>query len=583
MINRLATYLGKEKAHLIRSYVRWIVIAGILQGIALGLSIPLLRDLLTGDLIGAAWWLPALAIVGVVYWLVDYRGSKRGFDAAIELLTSLRCRIGDHVAALPLGWFVPANTGRLGYVLSMGVMHVLALPVHQITPLVRVVVPSATMLVVLTAVDWRLGLISAAAVLVIAVVYWLSGRTGRRDDEAIQAAISESSDRIVEFAHTQPVLRTLDRHGAGRRLVDSSLTEQAGNERHRIWRMMLPLLAGSVVMQLALLALIAGLLALATGTTDPSRLVLLVAALPVVNRLITPLGEVSGYAVGIRVGRGEMDTIDEILATEPLPETTSPQQPEGSEIVVDHVSFGYDPGRTVIDDVRFTVPENSLTAIVGPSGSGKTTLIGLLARFYDPAEGAVRIGGVDLRELTPETLHSLVAPVFQDSYLFSGTIEDNVRLARPDATAEDLDRVAAQGRLTEVLAELPEGWSTPVGEGGARLSSGQRQRVALARALLKDAPILLLDEATGSLDAANQRAITETITDLAHERTIVVIAHQLTTIAAADQILFLDEGHITERGTHDELLAAGRRYAEHWELLTAAKTWQLAPAGTQHG
>ena len=562
MIARLTAYLGREKAHLIRSYLRWMAVASILQGAAFGVSILVLRDLLDGNTTGAARWLAALGGLSIGYWLADYRGIRRGFDMAIELLTTLDQRIGDHIATLPLGWFTPANTSRLGQVLSTGVMDMLALPARQLTPLIRAVITPATLLVVLVCVDPRLAAIAAGCMAAMGAVYWLSGRVGRRTDEAVDAAISESSDRIVEFAHAQPVLRTMDRAGASRSLVDAALAEQHSRERRQLWWVIPPLLAGGVVMQIAFLAILTGLLSLATRAVDPATVITLVAVLPVANRLIA-----------IRMARGEIDAIDGILAAEPLPEPAHPRVPEEPRIDVDRLVFGYGTGGTVIDEVSFEVPAGSLTAVVGPSGSGKSTLIRLLARFYDPAGGAVRIG--DLRDMDGRTLHSLLAPAFQDSYLFSGTVEENVRIARPSASQADLDRAAELARLDDALADLPRGWATPVGEGGARLSGGQRQRVALARALLKEAPILLLDEATGSLDAENQSAVSETITGLKGRRTIVVIAHQLTTITAADRILFVEEGHIAESGTHAGLLAAGGRYAEHWRLLTTAASWRL--------
>jgi ATP-binding cassette subfamily B protein len=217
-----------------------------------------------------------------------------------------------------------------------------------------------------------------------------------------------------------------------------------------------------------------------------------------------------------------------------------------------------------------------VTAIVGPSGAGKTTITRLVARFYDPAEGTVSIGGVPLPELGSLAVTQAVAPVFQDVYLFDGTILDNIWLGRPDAAREEVLAAGRAARVDEVVARLPGGWETLVGEGGTRLSGGERQRVSIARALLKDAPIVLLDEATSALDVGNEQAIEDAFQSVRRGRTVIVVAHRLGTIATADQIVMLDaSGAIAERGNHAELLAAGGAYARYWRERQDAAGWRL--------
>jgi len=229
----------------------------------------------------------------------------------------------------------------------------------------------------------------------------------------------------------------------------------------------------------------------------------------------------------------------------------------------------------VIEGATFTVAAGTTTAIVGPSGSGKTTLLRLASRYYDVGSGRITVGGHDVREQPSETLLGQVSLVFQDVYLFNQTIGENIRIGRPAASDVEVRRAAEIARVDEVVEALPDGWDSDVGEGGAALSGGERQRVSIARALLKDAPIVLLDEATSALDPHNEAVVVRGIHELTRDKTVVVVAHRLATIQHADQILFIDAGRIVERGTHDELLSKGARYAAFWNERSRATGWHL--------
>jgi ATP-binding cassette subfamily B protein len=292
------------------------------------------------------------------------------------------------------------------------------------------------------------------------------------------------------------------------------------------------------------------------------------ALLVLAARCADPLLSLSDIGGRLRAARSELARLDTVLRTEPLPEPREPIRPEGHDLESDSVTFRHGD-RTVMEDLSLSVPEGERLAVVGPSGAGKSTLLQLLARFHDVDAGAVRVGGVDVRAVGAEVLMAQFGVVFQDVYLFDGTIEENVRLGRPGAGAAEVRAAAAAARLDEVIERLPGGWAANVGEGGALLSGGERQRVSIARALLKDAPIVLLDEVTSALDPVNEAAVHEGIERLMAGRTVVMVAHRLRTVRRADRIAFLDGGRIVEEGGHDELLRAGGRYAGFWRASLA--------------
>ena len=269
--------------------------------------------------------------------------------------------------------------------------------------------------------------------------------------------------------------------------------------------------------------------------------------------------------------------IDELLAIEPLPQQTPAQVPQQFDIRFDDVTFAYE-ARPVLSGFSATLPARSMTALVGPSGGGKTTVTRLLMRHADPQHGTVTIGGVDVRAIEPERLNRLVSVVFQDVYLFDDTVLANIRMARPEATDAEVHAAARAAHCLEFIERLPQGWNTRIGETGGRLSGGERQRLSIARALLKDAPIVVLDEPTAALDTESERAVQRAIETLVKNRTVIVIAHRLSTIAGAGQIIVVDQGKALETGTHEALLAGNGRYAALWAAQQRAKQWRAGSA-----
>ncbi|MHA6628690.1 ABC transporter ATP-binding protein [Pseudonocardia sichuanensis] len=576
MLDKLMGLLGPQKAHLLRSHLVLSALWSIAQGLTIALAVPAVTHLLAGDPVAALPWLAAVGAGAICSWVLHHVSTLRGFDAAIELLSTLRHRIGDHVATLPLGWFTPARTGRLGHLLSAGVMDIFALPVRQLSALVQATVTPLVLTIAVAVFEPRLALVVAAALPLVAGAYWWSGRLGRHADAAVDASAAHVTDRMVEFARNQTVLRAFGRAGTGLDQFDQALLAQQRAERRQLWMVLPPLIVNGSIARLLFLGLLATVTSVAVGAQTPAQVGTAVALLVVVNRIVEPLSEVAAHGTTIRMATAQLDTVEAILTSAPLQQPATPAPtPARTDIELRRVRFAYQPGRPVVDDVSLSIPEGSMTALVGASGSGKTTITRLIARFWDTTDGQVLIGGVDVRDLHTEQLMSLIAPVFQDTYLFSGILLDNLRIARPTASDDDIERAAATARVTEIVERLPHGWRTPVGEGGARLSGGERQRVALARALVKDAPIMLLDEATSALDAVTQAAVSAGLLAVRRRRTMLVIAHQLATIVDADQIVVLDHGQVVEHGTHEELLAMNRRYAAFWRARTAAQGWRL--------
>ncbi|MFR9773515.1 ABC transporter ATP-binding protein [Nocardia sp. SC052] len=566
MIRMLLRVLGDEYAQPVRRTVALMTATSVAEGLSYALLVPVLRALF-GSTPTDAWpWLLAFGAAIACYAALRYRSDLSGFLVGTTLLRGVYHRFGDRLARLPLGWFTAGRVGEVSVLASEGVLQAMSVIAHLLAPTIAAAVTPLTIVAVLLAFDWHMGLAALAAVPIVAAIQIWTGRSMAAADAERVERTKEATGRVVEYLQAQPVLRAGGRTAERFRLLDDALS---GLERASR-RAVLSALPGIVGLTLTVQAMFTVLLALGAylalgGNVGAAEMV---AMLVLVARCADPLLSLSEIGGKLRSARTVLGGLDTVLRTEPLPEPREPIRPVGNDLAFESVAFRHG-GRTVIDDVSLSVPEGQRVAIVGPSGAGKSTLLQLLARFYDVDDGAVRVGGVDVRAISTEVLMERIAVVFQNVYLFDGTIEENVRLGRPDATESDVRAAATAARLDEVIDRLPGGWATNVGEGGALLSGGERQRVSIARALLKNAPIVLLDEVTSALDPVNEAAVHEGIERLMAGRTVVMVAHRLRTVRRADHIVFLDDGRIVEEGSHDELLRLAGRYADFWELSMA--------------
>ncbi|MBN9339064.1 MAG: ABC transporter ATP-binding protein [Comamonadaceae bacterium] len=563
MLKTFLQLLG-EDARLLRRYAWMAVAYGVLCGLTIAALVPVLTHLLAGSVRAAAPWLAALLAGVAVCWGWRRRVEQAGVRVGVAVVQGGRHRLGAHVARLPAGWFTPQNTARIGHIVTQGMMAVAQLPAHVFTPVIGGVVTPLVIVAALFALNARLGLIALVALPLLAGVFALTARLARRADAAFHGSFAEASQRMVEFAQAQPVLRAF---GGGTRFLEQAVTQQ----RQAGLRLIVLSALSAVLNAWAVQAVFAVLL-LAGALWLDGEVVGTIAALLLVVRFIDPLLEVAGYGEVLRGARGQLDAVRAIFAVEPLPQPAVPQTPADASIELRGVHFRYEPGAPeVLRGVRLRIASGSMAALIGESGSGKTTLVRLIARFFDVDAGSVCIGGVDVRQMTDAQRAAQISQIFQDSTLFAGSIADNIRIGKPGASDAEVMEAARQAGVEGI------GLDTPVGEGGARLSGGERQRIAIARALIKDAPILLVDEATAALDAENQAVIAATLARLRGRCTLVVIAHQLSTVAMADQIVVLEGGQIAEQGTPAQLRARQGRYARFLAQREAAKGWRIAP------
>ncbi|MGX7826287.1 ABC transporter ATP-binding protein [Actinokineospora sp. 24-640] len=565
-----------------RALIAGSVLSAVAGGLAFVVLVPLLDALFAGDTARAWGWVGALGAACAAYSVLNLWTAGVGVDLGVDLLRSVHRRVGDHVAALPLAWFGPERTGALGRMAGRGSIDVAMIPARLVRPLVTAVVTPLTLVAAMLVLDWRMGVALLVCVPVVAggarALAYLVGR----HEAAEHAATAAACDRVVEYARHQAVLRAAGRTADGHAATERTLREQHAARRRSLVGGSAGAAVFLLVLQLVLTAVLTWGTYLALG--GGLRVVELIVLLVLAARSVDPLVQAAELSAVLRLATEALRRVLALLGTPPLPEPPLPEPAQtkpalpasaaGASIEFDRVTFGYD-GTPVLKDVSFTVPAGTMTAIVGPSGAGKTTITQLVARFADPDAGAVRLGGRDVRDLGTSGALGHISMVFQQVYLFDDTLWENIRVGRQGADDGEVMRAARLARVDDIVRRLPQGWDTPVGEGGAALSGGERQRVSIARALLKDAPVVLLDEATAALDPENDEAVRDALTALGADRTVLVVAHRLETISAADQILVLDSGTILERGAHDDLLAADGAYARLWTRRERAEGWRL--------
>jgi len=549
-------------------------------GGALGVAIWITTGLAEGRTMDATWaaevtGLMVLSLFGQC--LFGYLASSDAWLSSFDLVGGLRLSVLDHLRRLPMGFHLSRHAGDTVTVLTQDMRMLETFMSDALGRVAQAFGLPLVALVFLIVKDPAIGLAaSASAVLSVPVFMWSSRRLARHGLRR-QDTQAEAGARMIEFVRGIAVIRAFNRLAHGEENFRAALDAFHAISVHLVVRLSTPMaLFGAVVMSGVPLVLVVAGRRLADGSIDVGTVL---TALIVIFAAYAPLLGLSAVMELTRMADASLARLDRILTAPPPAQPAAPKEPGGFDVAFDHVRFSYAPGTPVLTDVSFEAPERTMTAIVGPSGSGKSTILNLLPRFWDVAGGSIRVGGVDVREMSSERLNSLVTVVFQDVHLFAGTVFDNIALGKDGATRAEVEGAARAARAHDFVAALPKGYDTRVGEGGLGLSGGERQRVSIARALLKDAPIVLLDEATAAVDATNELAIQSALQSLTAGKTLIVVAHKLSTIMAADQILYLDGGRIVERGDHETLFRANGPYARLWSARDHAARWTIGRAG----
>ncbi len=493
--------------------------------------------------------------------------------AAFGILHDFRRRLIARFNDLPLGFFSAHPAGTLKKTVAEDVEQIEEAIAHAIPDLSAGVAVPLLSAAFLALIDWRLALASIVMFPLLLALYPLTLRLTKPHSEAHFLALARLKSVAIEYVQGMKVIRAFLRSEAHyKELRDSIDTVASVGERYSTAALVpMSLIYAGLRGNILVLLPVGGALLLA-GSVSPATFALFLMMGMGINASAMKLLFAGGtFYWRIKMAAASIDTI---LGAAPLPLADAPKTPAGAAIRFEGVGFAY-ADRAVLRDVAFTAEEGRFTAIVGPSGSGKTSIARLIARFWDVDTGRVTLGGVDVRDIAPDDLMSRLALVLQDAWLLNDTVRANILAGRPDATPEEVEDAAWRARVLDFAADLPQGLDTPVGEGGRQLSGGQRQRVAIARAILKDAPVVILDEATAALDPENEALILEALRELARNRTVIAIAHRLETIRTADRILYLETGQVRAQGDHDTLLDSCPGYTRLWRQYEAVASWQL--------
>ena len=580
-LGRLLGYAGKYR---ILTYLSWILSA-VSALIALLPFWYIWRIL--GEVIEAApryaqavhvthygWMAVLFAVLAVLIYIAGLMCSHL---SAFRIATNLRLSMTEHIATLPLGAIEQFGSGRLRRTILETSGAAETYLAHQLPDKARAMATIAGLLALLAGFDWRLGLLSLApALLGLAAMSRMTGKGLQEKMTQYQNALADMSGEAVEYVRGIPVVKTFGQ------TVFSFKKFKAAIDNYERWTISYtkdlrgPMCLYTLAVNSVFVFLILGGFWFSHGTVDNALLLNLlfyIIITPVISLTLSKLMYMSENGMMVQ---DTITRIDGVLNSPSLSQNDRPQHPKDSSVELKNVTFSYDGKKNALEDVSLSIGAGQTVAFVGPSGGGKSTLASLIARFFDPQNGSVRIGGVDVRNVDKRELMDTVSFVFQNSRLIKGSILDNVRMGRPDASEAEVRTALRAAQCMDIIEKFPEGMHAIIGSDGVYLSGGEAQRLAVARAMLKDAPVLILDEATAFADPDNETKVQAAFSELAKGRTVIMIAHRLSAVAGADRIFVLKEGRLAESGTFEELSeSADSLFGEMWKDYQQSVRWKV--------
>ena len=554
------------------------VCLGVLKAFIVAFRIPaiglVVMAIINNDVSMQTVWLSlGIMLLSVILnILISLKVTMLQTEAGYHTCTHKRIEIAEHMRYLPMGYFNQNSLGQITSVTTNTLESLADVATRVVMMTLEGFLTAGTITVFVFIYDWRIGLILLAGLILFllpnGLMRWQAGNVSEAKQQAdtdLVAVVLEYSQGIAEVKNyniVQSSAKKLSHAIENKRHLDTKLTWVTSP--YIALQGMITKLTGTIM----------GLFSIYFYLQGSMSLLICIMMLISAFMIYESLDGVGSFSSLLRIVDLSVDMVNKVLSIKPMDISGKDLQPKTSNIKLDHVSFSYE-SKKIIDDVSLDIPEKTTAALVGPSGSGKTTLCNLIARFWDIENGSISLDGHDVKEYSYDSLIRNFSFVFQTVYLFEDTIENNIKFGNPDASHEEVVAAAKKAACHDFILSLPEGYQTKIGEGGASLSGGERQRISIARAIIKDAPIIILDEATANVDPENEEALMQAIHSLTKDKTIIMIAHRLKTVEHADQIIVLNQGRIVEQGKHQELLAKQGLYSRFIQERRSAASWRI--------